>query len=126
MSTIKVTNLQATGETASRAVSGVAAFWVSFVGTGTASVSGSLNQSSFTDNGTGNYTHTFVSAFSAGNYCFQLACKDGATAGRGRHCAPQAASTYSTTAFQSEFQNDDSNAMQDVDDGSVSAHGDLA
>ena len=126
MSTITVTNIKATGETASRAVSGVAGFWVSFVGTGTASVSGSLNQSSLTDNGTGDYTHTFTSAFSSATYCFQLSCKDGSTAGRGRHCAPQNASTYSTTAFQSEFQNDNSDVMQDVDDGSVSAHGDLA
>ena len=35
MSTLKVTNIQATGETASRAVSGVAAAWVNFNGTGT-------------------------------------------------------------------------------------------
>ena len=32
MSTLKVTNIQATGETASRAVSGVAAAWVNFDG----------------------------------------------------------------------------------------------
>jgi len=125
MSTLKVTNIQATGETASRAVSGVAAFWVSFEGT-TPTVSGSQNQSSLTDNGTGDFTHTFTSAFSTATYCFQLSIKDGSTAGRGRFCAPQNGSTYSTTAFQSEFQNDTSSTMQDPDDGSVSAHGDLA
>ena len=55
MSILKVTNIQATGETASRAVSGVAANWAFFNGTGTPSIYGSMNTSSLTDNGTGKY-----------------------------------------------------------------------
>jgi len=53
MSTITVSNIKATGETASRAVSGVAAAWVQVdmeYGTG---IRGSLNVSSFSDNATG-------------------------------------------------------------------------
>ena len=68
MSTLKVTNIQATGETASRAVSGVAAAWCDFNGTGTLSIRDSLNISSITDNGTGNYALNYSSSFSTANY----------------------------------------------------------
>ena len=61
MSTLKVTNIQATGETASRAVSGVAAAWCNWNGTGTIAINDSNNVSSITDDGTGitvvNYTN---------------------------------------------------------------------
>ena len=100
-------------------------FWVSFDGA-TPATSESLNQSTLTDNGTGDFTHTFTSAFGAATYGFQLSIRDGSTAGRGRMCNPQNGSTYSTTAFQSEFQNDISSTMQDPDDASVWAVGDLA
>ena len=66
MSTIKVTNLQATGETATRAVSGVAAAWMSLTGTGTISIDDSSNISTAVDNGTGDYTQNYSSAFSSG------------------------------------------------------------
>jgi hypothetical protein len=65
MSTLKVTNIQATGETASRAVSGVAAAWAFFDGTGTPSIYGSLNTSSLTDNGTGKYFVNFTNNMSS-------------------------------------------------------------
>ena len=68
MSTLKVTNIQATGETASRAVSGVAAAWANVNGTGTISTRNSLNVSSLTDNSTGDFTINFNSAFSAADY----------------------------------------------------------
>ena len=55
MSTIKVTNIQATGETPTRAVSGVAAAWVNFNGTGTIAIRDSINVSSLTDNSTANH-----------------------------------------------------------------------
>jgi hypothetical protein len=68
MSTLKVTNIQATGETASRAVSGVAAAWVNLQGSGTAVVRDSHNNSSITDNGNGDYTITVSSALANANY----------------------------------------------------------
>jgi hypothetical protein len=68
LSTIKVTNIQATGETASRSVSGVAAAWVNFNGTGTIAARDSLNLSSLTDNGTGDYDISVSSAFGNTNY----------------------------------------------------------
>lgn len=68
MSTLKVTNIQATGETASRAVSGVAAAWVNVIYTsGTPSTIGSLNSSSLTDNSTGNYGVNFTNNFNDNN-----------------------------------------------------------
>ena len=67
MSTLKVTNIQATGETASRAVSGVAAAWVNFVGAGTIAARDSVNVSSLTDNGTGDYSVNYTSAMATGN-----------------------------------------------------------
>ena len=63
MSTLTVTNIQATGETASRAVSGVAAAWANVKGDGTAAINDSANASSLTDNGTGDYTLGFTSSF---------------------------------------------------------------
>ena len=60
MSTIKVTNIQATGETVSRAVSGVAAAWVNFNGTGTIATRDSVNVASLTDQGTGAYDINFT------------------------------------------------------------------
>jgi hypothetical protein len=54
MSTLTVTNIKATGETASRAVSGVAAAWVYFSTSVSTSIYSSFNVSSLTDNGTGN------------------------------------------------------------------------
>ena len=68
MSTLKVTNIQATGETASRAVSGVAAAWVNFNGIGTVAIRDSFNVASITDNGTGDYTENYSNSFSAVDY----------------------------------------------------------
>lgn len=64
MSTITVTNIKATGETASRAVSGVAGAWGDCDAAGSITSSGSFNVSSVTDNGTSgkqfNYTNNFA------------------------------------------------------------------
>jgi len=68
MSTLKVTNIQATGETASRAVSGVAAAWVNYKGTATNSVRDSFNVGSVTDNGNGDYSVNFTNNMANANY----------------------------------------------------------
>ena len=67
MSTLKVTNIQATGETASRAVSGVAAVW-SNVDLSIPSTSDSNNQSSFVDNGVGDLTVNFSNSLANSSY----------------------------------------------------------
>ena len=67
MSTITVTNIKATGETASRAVTGVAGAWADYSGSGTTLLA-STNVSSATDNGTGDYTFNLTNAFGSANY----------------------------------------------------------
>ena len=69
MSTLKVTNIQATGETASRAVSGVAAAWVNFNGSGTIASRDSHNVASLTDNATGYYSVNYTNSFANDDYC---------------------------------------------------------
>ena len=68
MSTIKVTNIQATGETATRAVSGVAGAWCNWNGTGTAAIRDSHGVSSLTDNGSGDFTFSYTNNFASANY----------------------------------------------------------
>ena len=68
MSTITVTNIKATGETASRAVSGVAGLGINFDGTGTISTRDSVNVASIADNGTGEYTVNNTNNFAKANY----------------------------------------------------------
>lgn len=68
MSTLTVTNIKKTGETASRDVSGVASVWVNFDGTGTIAARDSINVASLTDNGTGRQTINLTNAMSDGNY----------------------------------------------------------
>lgn len=68
MSTITVTNIKATGETASRSVSGVAAAWVQYDMRSTAHVDDSVNIASLTDNGIGEATLSFTSNLISGVY----------------------------------------------------------
>ena len=79
MSTIVISNIKATGETASRAVSGVAAAWVNFDGTGTVAVRDSVNVASITDNGTGDCTSNISNSFSNANYCTNVSCGESTT-----------------------------------------------
>ena len=67
MSTLTVTNIKATGETASRAVSGVAAAWVNFNGSGTVAIRDSVNITSVADAGTGKYGINYTNSFSSAN-----------------------------------------------------------
>jgi len=67
MSTLKVTNIQATGEAASRAVSGVAAAWVCYDQV-TPAISDSINISSVSDYATGEFITVFASNMANANY----------------------------------------------------------
>jgi len=68
MSTITVTNIKATGETASRSATSVAAAWCNFNGSGTPAFRDSFNHSSLTDNGTGDYSPVMTNAMANINY----------------------------------------------------------
>lgn len=75
MSTLKVTNIQATGETASRAVSGVAAAWIN-IPSGQANILDSLNVSSLSDDGTGDGGITLTSSMANANYIITSGVND--------------------------------------------------
>ena len=115
MSTIVISNIKATGETASRAVSGVAAAWVDFDGTGTVSVKASFNNSSITDNGTGDYTNNFSNAFSSVDYTHVAGGSQGATLVDGITASSSEISIYNL-----------SNVLSDRSTVSMVHHGDLA
>ena len=67
MSTIVISNIKATGETASRAVSGVAAAWVLYDQANNTN-RGSTNISSITDTSAGLFTLSFSNNMSSGYY----------------------------------------------------------
>lgn len=78
MSTLTVTNIKATGETASRGVSGVAAAWVT-IPLGQASITDSVNVASLTDVGTGSGAISYSSSMSNATYAYSFGTEDGAT-----------------------------------------------
>jgi hypothetical protein len=90
--------------------------WVNFNGTGTVAIRASFNVSSITDNGTGDYTLNFTTAFADANYCAALSGGEG-TAGSGGRVPSSAGST--TTTFRIQVRNLD-NATTDSTDTYVS------
>jgi hypothetical protein len=122
MSTLKVTNIQATGETASRAVEGVAAAWANWNGTGTVAIRGSVNVSSITDNGTGDYTTNITNAMGNANYCYTAL---GGDTSASLSVRIENASNRTTTTIDLISYNT-SNAALDIQDVNSLFHGDLA
>ncbi len=98
MSTLQVTNIQATGETASRAVSGVAAASLNYKGTATNSIRYSFNVSSVTDNTTGNYTTNFSNSMSSADYT--VTCAQGGDTNNNEVRVPQNGGTLAASNFQ--------------------------
>jgi len=128
MSTLTVSNIKATGETASRAVSGVAAAWVNFNGTGTPAARDSTNVASITDNGTGDYTVNFTGAMANTSYAACINGKqqdDNSFEDQGLLTAarPVNSSSYRQYCRQSQIE---SSSSRDFFLVTSSAHGDLA
>ena len=121
MSTITVTNIKATGETASRSVSGVAAAWVNFNQIGTQALRDSFNISSITDAGTGSSTFALVSAFANTN----AEVTGGSTyVNNNWRFSPRTRLT-STSVIEFQAANS-SSTLADADQNSFNSHGDLA
>jgi hypothetical protein len=57
-------------------MTGIAKAWVNFNGTGTVAIRSSMNVSSITDNGTGDYTINFTTAMPNANYSFAGSASD--------------------------------------------------
>ena len=125
MSTIRVDNFGPSAGGTTYSARGIAKAWVNFNGTGTIAARDSENVSSLTDNGTGDYTVTFSSAFGAADYAWScFAGNDGATA-VGRALTTNAAPTASAFRFITYTADTGSTG----NDGAVTtgiAHGDLA
>jgi len=72
MSTLRLTTISnQTGSSSvpsETVINGSAKAWVNFNGTGTVAIRASFNVSSITDNGTGDYTLNFTTAFADANY----------------------------------------------------------
>ena len=73
MSTLRVTTV--TNPSGGQpTIDGLAKAWVNFNGTGTVAIRASLNVSSITDNGTGDYTVNFTNALTDANYAANGTC----------------------------------------------------
>jgi len=108
-STITVTNSRATnfqdssgnnGSTPQQIVEGRAKSWVNFNGTGTLAIRDSLNVSSVTDNGNGDYTVNFSTAMANSNYSAVLGHNHDSPGGSNTRQVGLMDSPYSATAFR--------------------------
>ena len=126
MSTISVTNIKKTGETASRDVSGVAAAWVNINQEATPQlVRDSLNVSSVSDDGTAKATCSFSSNMGNENYSYTF----GVSNGSGFNDEPDLnvdASTQQPTTSTFAFYSIINGALNDAKAACVTIHGDLA
>lgn len=135
MSTLTVTNIKATGETASRAVSGVAAAWVNFDGRSTVTTRDSNNVSSITDNGTGDYTVEINNDMNNNDYsvsgtCMRNAGTTGTDVSRILHLQSTGTTSYdsmvTTGAVRITCKRVDTYATDDPQAATATIHGDLA
>ena len=126
MSTITVTNIKATGETASRSATGVAAAWVHFTGTGTVAINDSINTSSITDTDVGRYSMNFSNNLGNANYSGSgLSGNDGATT-TGRSINIDATPTTSAFAVRGVTSSGNADSLTDDTNMLYTFHGDLA
>lgn len=127
MSTITVTNIKATGETASRSVSGVAAAWINFNGTGTPAIRDSSNVASVTDNGTGDYSANFTNNMNNTNFASFGSCIGAANNVDGSVLTGFASGTAKTTGYiRVRATYGAGNTVLDPDNVNISTCGDLA
>jgi hypothetical protein len=124
MSTLKVTNIQATGETASRSAEGVIAAYVHYDQVGTFEVRDSLNQSSTTDNGTGKATLNFTNNMADGYYGFLATMGNGSTGSGISLCGPRT-NDPSSSALRIEGTNY-ANTNADRSFNCITAFGEMA
>ena len=76
MSTIKVDNIRIASESVSRPVNGVATAWILFDGTGAIAIDNSVNVSTLTDVGVGQYTINFNNNMANAFYAYAGAAKE--------------------------------------------------
>ena len=109
-------------------VNGSAKAFVSFVGTGTISSSASLNISSLTDNGTGDYTTNISSAMSDADYIIQTSARDLSTGTNIVLADPNDSRTFTSSASNvwTAYAGASNKTLYDAREVEKTIHGDLA
>lgn len=129
MSTIRVDNFGPSAGGTTYSARGIAKAWVNFNGTGTIAARDSLNLSSLTDNGTGQYSVNLSNAFGAVDYVVSgaLGNDDPSNSGFRGLNAYIPSSTVSSIRIHSASVSSTTNRAG-LDDAYVmaQAHGDLA
>lgn len=110
MSTLRVTTIT-TPSGGQPTIDGLARAWVNFNGTGTVAIRASLNVSSITDNGTGNYTVNFTTAMPDANYATNVTSAVISGAARNFSAGITETDTYSTTAVKVAVEGSDGAAV---------------
>ena len=123
MSTITVTNIKATGNTASYVASDLAGFRVHHSGD-SPTTNESSNMSSLTDNGAGDYTYAFTNSFNTAYYSSSAMSTEDGTIG---YVTMYYDRSYTRSASNLRLQGvDQSDSFDDGAFTSVVSHGDLA
>ena len=125
MSTLKVTNVAGLTGSSTNLEQGLAKAWSNLNGTGTIAVRDNFNIASYTDNGTGDYTHTLTSAMENSNYCWQLTVDYRAAVARNANMGGDS-STQATTSIRLHSYGLSSGIADDFDTINMSLLGDLA
>ena len=107
-------------------VEGIAKAWVNFNGTGTIAARDSLNVSSLTDNGTGDYTVNLTNAFGAADYAIAVSGKNGTTVRAIYSSGGPTQVDPTTSAFEISIYNEASVGYLDASHVFATCHGDLA
>jgi len=102
-------------------VNGSVKSWMSLNGADTIAIRNSLNISSVTDSGTGDYLHSFTNNFDAADYNQQ----NNGDASDGVNCGASITQTYSSSSSRSRYYNA-SYTVFDAVLASVANNGDLA
>lgn len=108
---------------------GLAKAWSSFTGTGTPTISDSLNGSSITDGGTGNYTFNMSNSMGNSTYGFLGYCRaDGTSSTTNYALTSDVSDTKTASAFQvrTRYASSASSGVYDAPEICCEINGDLA
>ncbi len=104
-------------------VNGSAKAWLNLTGTGTIALKDSFNCASATDNGTGDYSATFVNALGNSNYCVTFSAGGNLPTNGSRAIIHK---TYATGSHRGSCQWQGDGSILDTDNYNVAVQGDLA
>jgi hypothetical protein len=126
MSTIRVDNFGPSAGGTTYSARGIAKAWVNFNGTGTIAARDSLNLSSLTDNGTGNYDIIVASSFSDTNYIITGQSTKDAGETYFRSVGYVSGGTKTASTVQIEVEDNTSSTNRDNEQIYIAHFGDLA